>query len=146
MGIHIAPITKSSNFLYLSSYNYHEFIREDISELKKLKDNLVDIDLSNSSFNDEIFDILSTFTNLTRLKLNYTSISGKGIEKLSSLNNLKTLHLINTKVNSSIISVINSFPVIEKVFLFQNDRNLTKEVTLSNEDLKKFDFGKYTLQ
>jgi uncharacterized membrane protein len=145
-GIHIAPITKSSNFLYLSSYNYHEFIREDISELKKLKDNLVDIDLSNSSFNDEIFEILSTFTNLTRLKLNYTSVSGKGIEKLSSLNNLKSLHLINTKVNSSIISVINSFPAIEKAFLFQNDRNLTREVTLSNEDLKKFDFGKYTLQ
>ena len=145
-GIHIAPITKSSNLLYLSSYNYHEFIEEDISELKKLKDNLVDIDLSNSSFNDEIFEILSTFTNLTRLKLNYTSISGKGLEKLSSLNNLKRLHLINTKLNSNQIKVINSFPAIEKAYLFQNDRDLTKEITLSNDDLKKFDFGKYTLK
>ena len=145
-GIHIAPITKSSNLLYLSSYNYHEFIEEDISELNKLKDNLVDIDLSNSSFNDEVFEILSNFTNLTRLKLNYTSISGKGIEKLSSLNNLKRLHLINTKLNSNQIKVINSFPAIEKAYLFQNDRDLTKEMTLSNEDLKKFDFGKYTLK
>jgi len=145
-GIHIAPITKSSNLLYLSSYNYHEFIEEDISELNKLKDNLVDIDLSNSSFNDEIFEILSTFTNLTRLKLNYTSISGKGLEKLSSLNNLKRLHLINTKLNSNQIKVINSFPAIEKAYLFQNDRDLTKEITLSNDDLKKFDFGKYTLK
>jgi uncharacterized membrane protein len=145
-GIHIAPIIKSSNLLYLSSYNYHEFIEEDISELKKLKDNLVDIDLSNSSFNDEIFEILSAFTNLTRLKLNYTSISGKGIEKLSSLNNLKRLHLINTNLNSSLINVINAFPALEKAFLFQSDRDLTKEITLSNDDLKKFDFGKYTLK
>ena len=35
-GIHIAPITKSSNLLYLSSYNYHEFIEEDITELKDM--------------------------------------------------------------------------------------------------------------
>jgi hypothetical protein len=59
---------------------------------------------------------------------------------------LKSLHLINTNVNSSIIDVINSFPAIEKAFLFQNDRTFKKDVTLANEDLKKFDFGKYTLQ
>jgi len=80
------------------------------------------------------------------LKLNYTSISGKGIEKLSSLNNLKRLHLINTNLNSSLINVINAFPALEKAYLFQSDRDLTKEITLSNDDLKKFDFGRYTIQ
>ncbi|MFL2629358.1 MAG: c-type cytochrome domain-containing protein [Flavobacteriaceae bacterium] len=145
-GILIAPITKSSNLLYLSSYNYHEFIEEDISELNKLKNNLVDIDLSNSSFNDEVFEILSAFKNLTRLKLNYTSISGKGIEKLSSLKNLKKLHLINTNFNSNQIEVINSFPALEKAYLFQNDRDLSKEITLADEDIEKFDFGGYTIQ
>ena len=145
-GILIAPITKSSNLLYLSSYNYHEFIKEDISELNKLKNNLVDIDLSNSSFNDEVFEILSAFKNLTRLKLNYTSISGKGIEKLSSLKNLKKLHLINTNFNSNQIEVINSFPALEKAYLFQNDRDLSKEITLADEDIEKFDFGGYTIQ
>ena len=145
-GILIAPITKSSNLLYLSSYNYHEFIKEDISELNKLKNNLVDIDLSNSSFNDEVFEILSAFKNLTRLKLNYTSISGKGIEKLSSLKNLKKLHLINTNFNSNQIEVINSFPALEKAYLFQNDRDLSKDITLADEDIEKFDFGGYTIQ
>ena len=145
-GILIAPITKSSNLLYLSSYNYHEFIEEDISELNKLKNNLVDIDLSNSSFNDEVSEILSAFKNLTRLKLNYTSISGKGIEKLSSLKNLKKLHLINTNFNSNQIEVINSFPALEKAYLFQNDRDLSKDITLADEDIEKFDFGGYTIQ
>ena len=145
-GIHIAPITKSSNLLYLSSYNYHEFIEEDITELKKLKDNLVDMDLSNSSFNDEVFEILSTFKNLTRLKLNYTSVSGKGIDKLSSLKNLKKLHLINTNFNSNQIKVINSFPALEKAYLFQNDRDLSKDITLADEDIEKFDFGGYKIQ
>ena len=145
-GILIAPITKSSNLLYLSSYNYHEFIKEDISELNKLKNNLVDIDLSNSSFNDEVFEILSAFKNLTRLKLNYTSISGKGIEKLSSLKNLKKLHLINTNFNSNQIEVINSFPALEKAYLFQNDRDLSKDITLADEDIEKFDFGGYKIQ
>ena len=139
-------LTKSSNLLYLSSYNYHEFIEEDISELNKLKNNLVDIDLSNSSFNDEVFEILSAFKNLTRLKLNYTSISGKGIEKLSSLKNLKKLHLINTNFNSNQIEVINSFPALEKAYLFQNDRDLSKDITLADEDIEKFDFGGYTIQ
>ena len=31
-------------------------------------------------------------------------------------------------------------------YLFQNDRDLSKEVNLSDEDLKKFDFGKYSIQ
>ena len=144
-GIHIAPVSKSSNLLYLSSYNYHKFIEEDIFELKKLRNNIVDIDLSNSSFSDEVFEMLSTFSNLTRLKLNYTTITGKGIEKLSSLKNLKKLHLINTNLNSTSIKVISSFPAIETVYLFQNNRDLSKEVTLSNEELKKFNFGGYTI-
>jgi len=144
-GVHIAPISKSSNLLYLSSYNYHDFMEEDISELKKLRNNIVDIDLSNSSFNDEVFEMLSTFSNLTRLKLNYTTVTGEGIEKLSSLKNLKKLHLINTNLNSNSIKVISSFPAIEMVYLFQNNRDLSKEVNLSNEEIKKFDFGGYTI-
>ncbi len=145
-GVHIAPISKSSNLLYLSSYNYHDFMEEDIFELKKLSNNIVDIDLSNSSFNDEVFEMLSAFTNLTRLKLNYTSITGKGLDQLSSLKNLKIIHLVNTDINSSSIKIINSFPYIEKAYLFQNNRNLSKEINLSDEDLKKFDFGEYITQ
>ena len=145
-GVHIAPISKSSNLLYLSSYNYHDFVEEDIFELKKLSNNIVDIDLSNSSFNDEVFEMLSAFTNLTRLKLNYTSITGKGLDQLSSLKNLKIIHLVNTDINSSSIKIINSFPYIEKAYLFQNNRNLSKEINLSDEDLKKFDFGEYITQ
>ncbi len=145
-GVHIAPISKSSNLLYLSSYNYHDFMEEDIFELKKLSNNIVDIDLSNSSFNDEVFEMLSAFTNLTRLKLNYTSVTGKGLDQLSSLKNLKIIHLVNTDINSSSIKIINSFPYIEKAYLFQNNRNLSKEINLSDEDLKKFDFGEYITQ
>ena len=145
-GVHIAPISKSSNLLYLSSYNYHDFMEEDIFELKKLSNNIVDIDLSNSSFNDEVFEMLSAFNNLTRLKLNYTSITGKGLDQLSSLKNLKIIHLVNTDINSSSIKIINSFPYIEKAYLFQNNRNLSKEINLSDEDLKKFDFGEYITQ
>ena len=67
-------------------------------------------------------------------------------EKLYSLENLKRIHLVNTNLNSSFIDVINSFPSLEKAYLFQNDRDLSKEVDLTDEDLKKFDFGKYTIQ
>jgi len=89
--------------------------------------------------------MLSTFSNLTRLKLNYTTITGKGIEKLSSLKNLKKLHLLKTNLYSTSIKIISSFPAIETVYLFQNNRDLSKEVNLSNEELKKFDFGGYTI-
>ena len=144
-GIHIAPISESSNLLSLSSYNYHEFIEEDISALKKLRNNIVDLDLSNSSFNDEIFEILSTFSNLTRLKLNETSISGKGIERLSALENLKSISLVNTSIDSSVIIPLLDFPSLDKVYLFQSDRNFSEEIQIPDEKLKIFEFGNYSL-
>ena len=59
---------------------------------------------------------------------------------------LKKLHLINTNFNSNQIKVINSFPALEKAYLFQKNRDLSKEVTLSDLDIEKFDFGGYTIQ
>ena len=44
------------------------------------------------------------------------------------------------------IFIVSILHYLEKAYLFQNDRDLSKEVNLSDEDLKKFDFGKYTIQ
>ncbi|MBJ24553.1 MAG: hypothetical protein CMC91_00150 [Flavobacteriaceae bacterium] len=145
-GILILPTNKFSNQLKINSINYKDFNNIDLSLFDKIKNHIVDLDLSQTLVNDSIFDVLSNYKNLTVIKLNNTSITGNGIEKLSSLENLKRIHLVNISLNASFIDIINSFPAIEKAYLFQNDRDLSKEVDLSDEDLKKFDFGKYTIQ
>tara|TARA_Y100000741_G_C18232427_1_gene550344 strand:+ start:136 stop:1533 length:1398 start_codon:yes stop_codon:yes gene_type:complete len=145
-GILILPTNKFSNQLNINCINYMGFNNIDLNLFDKIKNHIVNLDLSQTLVNDSIFDALSTYKNITLIKLNNTSITGNGIEKLSSLKNLKSIHLVNTNLNSIFIDVIKSFPALEKAYLFQNDRDLSKEVNLSDEDLKKFDFGKYTIQ
>ena len=142
----ISPINKNSNFLSVSTINKKEFNDKDINSLIDLKDNIVSLDFNRSAITDSVFLKLIEFPNLTILKLNNTKIKGKGIEKLSVLKNLKRINLTNTLFDKEFIKSFNQFSALEKVYLFQEDRDLSRDIILNDKQKNLLAFGSLTLE
>ena len=142
----VSQINKNSNFLSVSTINKRDFNDEDINKLFEIKENIVSLDFNKSSITDSAFLKLIEFPNLTILKLNNTKVRGKGIENLSVLKNLKRINLTNTLFDEEFIQSFNQFPALEKVYLFQEDRDLSKNLILNDKQKSLLAFGSLILE
>ena len=114
MGFRINPNAIGDNFLKV------KFIKanlktEHINFLVKIKDQLIELDLSNSSFDDEMASTLADFKNLRVLRLDRTAISDKSLSYLHG-SELKVLNLCNTSVTFSGVSLLLKSTKLEKVY------------------------------
>ena len=141
----VNPISKSSNFFSVSSLNYSKFSDIDLSIMSSIRENIVNLDLSESKVTDSVFFNLKYFSNLTVLKLNNTNILGQNIDELSQLKNLKRIYLVNTKFDAKNIEKIIQIKGLEKVYLFQEDRILKAPLKLPNNYEEILEFGNYSL-
>lgn len=144
-GLHIEPISTSSNFLRVSCINKPNFSDRDVTLLSALKEQLVYLDLGNTQITDAVFHELKSFPHLTTLKLDHTDITGKNIEQLQTLDHLRTLNLARTKFSGEYLSILYSFKKLKTVFLFNT---LVKKTELQNEAGPSglhIDFGHYKL-
>ena len=106
--------------------------KNDLKALKKYAENIVELNLGNSNFNDTISSYLTSFKNLTKLQLQNTRITDKsmevigdleqleslniygtditdlGLEKLTALNGLKTLYPWNSKITKEALDGFSS--------------------------------------
>ena len=142
----VSQINKNSNFLSVSTINKRDFNDEDINKLFEIKENIISLDFNKSSITDSAFLKLIEFPNLTILKLNNTKVRGKGIENLSVLKNLKRINLTNTLFDEEFIESFNQFPALEKVYLFQEDRDLSKNLILNDKQKSLLAFGSLILE
>ena len=145
-NILILPINKGSNFFSISMINSLDFSDGDLSIFNQIKDNIVNLDLSNSEVTDSIFSDLKSYSNLTVLKLSNTKITGNSINQLSLLPNLKRLYLVNTSFQEKFIGDLLQFKNLENVYLFQEKNPLKTPSIIPMEKLSIFDFGNYKLE
>ena len=114
MGFRINPNAIGDNFLKA------KFIRaklksDHINFLTKINEQLVELDLSNSNFNDEMAPILADFKNLRVLRLDRTSISDKSLSYLHN-SKLKVINLCNTSVTFSGVSSLLKSTKLKKIY------------------------------
>nr|WP_299388062.1 c-type cytochrome domain-containing protein [Allomuricauda sp.] len=143
-GIHVQPISSSSNFLSVSCINKPDFTDNDFELLKPIKEQIAVLDLGGTQITDGIFEKLTTLPHLTSLKLDNTAISGQGIAQLGILEHLKVMNFTHTQFEASHVSAFGDFKQLEKVYLYQT--KASKEVldgSLENQDI--LDFGNYGL-
>ena len=126
--------------------NSPEFSDEDLLIFNQIKDNIVNLDLSNSKVTDSIFSDLKTYSNLTVLKLSNTKITGNSIDQLSLLPNLKRLYLVNSSFQEKFIEDLIKFKNLESVFLFQENTPFKSLSKIPTDKLSVFDFGNYKLE
>ena len=104
----------------------------DFSNLSKLKDNLIWLQLSNTGLADASLKQLSSLSNLRKLNLSKNQISSNGVKSLANLKHLEYLNLYQTNVADDIIETLKGLPSLKKVYLWD-----TKVTSRGIQSLKK---------
>ncbi|MGB0354427.1 MAG: c-type cytochrome domain-containing protein [Opitutales bacterium] len=89
--------------------------------LMPIKQNIVKVDLRETSITDKSLQMLSTFPRLTQLNLMGTEIDSSSIKYFNGNERLESLNMVDTKVSESISETLLSMPSLEKVYLWKSE-------------------------
>jgi hypothetical protein len=95
-GFRIKPNALHDNLLRIK-YMKSQLSEDHLEALNKVKNQLVELDVSNTNFNDEMASVLEDFSRLKVLRMDQTQISDDALNFLKN-RALEVLNLCNTKV------------------------------------------------
>lgn len=119
----VYPLAKESPALAVDFFNKDQFKPASLSELEKVKDQIVYLNLNKMPIKDADLKVISSFKNLRTLNLNFTSITGSGLKNLSSLQNLESLSLSGSAVDLAGIKPLLALKNLKKVVLWETKIN-----------------------
>ena len=94
---------------------------EGVAELLALKENLVELNLANSSITDRALESIGQMTNLTQLHLQNTAVTDSGLERLENLYQLEYLNLYGTAVTDRSLKALRRLKALKNVYLWQTE-------------------------
>ncbi len=98
-------------------FGRQSFKMEYLTDLNRIREQVVTLDLSYLPLGDEVFEIVSGFNNLEELILNFTDITGEGISTLNRCENLRSLSLSGTRITRTGLEQLE-IASLEEVFLW----------------------------
>lgn len=114
---YVSPVAAGSPALQVRFLIRSAFTADQIKNLNKVADNIVQMNLSNMTVKDEDLTLLNSFQNLEILNLNGTDVTGKGLAVLKANKSLASIALSNTKVNlEGFKQLINSVPSLKQLY------------------------------
>ncbi len=120
-GIKVYPLAENNPLLVVNLFGKKLNLENDLEILEDYAENIVELNLANSKFNDTIAKLLSPFKNLTKLQLQNTALSDQSLGVLERLKNLESLNLYGTKISDKIFSVVVTLPQIKKLYVWQTE-------------------------
>jgi uncharacterized membrane protein len=125
VGVTPMRLAEGSNYFMVSFTDSRTITDEQINSLLGIKDQLIWLNLSNSSITDKQMERVAKLNNLRVLYLNYTKITDSGLSQLSALSELRMLNLVATQVTDSSVPAFLKFEKLSNLFLYQT--SITQE-------------------
>lgn len=129
----IYPIALNAPALVVNFYNSPYFNSKQLEELKEIKQQIVELNLSKMPVKDEDLKVISGFSNLRTLNLNYTSITGNTLNELKKLPLLKSLSVTGTPVNTTHLAVLQTFPKLRSVYAWNTGITTASLTTINKQ-------------
>jgi hypothetical protein len=95
-----------------------EYKRSKLENLSKVKEQLVDLNLSRMPVADGDYSLIGRLSNLEKLNLNFTSITADGLKEIISLGNLEVLAVAGTGLNKDALVLLKSMENLREVFIW----------------------------
>ncbi len=92
-----------------------------MSKLGRLKEQIVELDLSNSDLSDQMTTTLNKIKNLKKLRLDRTKITDKSLQNLHDLKNLKSVNLYRTKIGNNGLKNLVKMVDLEKIYVWETN-------------------------
>lgn len=123
----VVPESFNSPALHAQIFVRKNYETSSLTDLLKIKNQLVDLNLSNMPIVDNDLKLIAQFGELRKLILNGTDISGENLNELQSCQKLTSLAVSSTKVGSSITNTLGQLSSLEEVFIWDTEIS-TKDV------------------
>ena len=121
----ITKLAANNPLLIVNLSGLKDLGKSNLRVLKKYSENIVELNLSNSNFNDTISSYLAIFKNLTKLQLQNTLITDKSLQKLSDLKHLESLNIYGTEITDQGLEQLNTLSSLKTLYTWNS--KITKE-------------------
>lgn len=119
LGLGTERLDENSPLLLVNLSNKVDIDKDKLSELKKYAENVVELNLGYSGFNDTMANGISRFKNLTKLQLQRTKITDKTIERLKNLTYLESLNLYGTAITDKSLGYLKKMKSLRSLYLYE---------------------------
>lgn len=145
-GILILPVAQESNYLKANFVNVTSFQSADVDLLLAIREQLVWLDLTNTSVADDDVEKLSQLHNLRYLYLRNTSVTDRGVSALMKISNLQYVNLSDTQVTAAGFKQLLQNKNLRELYVFNSKASAEdiKILMTSNPDVH-VDTGGYQL-
>ncbi|MCO6479634.1 MAG: chitobiase/beta-hexosaminidase C-terminal domain-containing protein [Phaeodactylibacter sp.] len=119
-GIRAYPLAQGSPLLIVDLSGHQGLSRNTFRRLKKVRKNIVELNLSHSDFSDELAGQIGRFPNLNKLQLQKTMAGDATIRQLAELKYLGTLNIYGTRASDASIDALLSIPALQRLYTWQS--------------------------
>jgi mono/diheme cytochrome c family protein/uncharacterized membrane protein len=117
-GIQVMPVAANSNWLSVNFVG--SAVGDDaVRLLEPLREQLISLNISNTSITDSALSSVGKLTNLKKLDLTNTAVSDRGLSKLRSMTQLHYLNLVGTNITATGLLQLKELPDLKNVYLYQ---------------------------
>ncbi|EAR00587.1 c-type cytochrome domain-containing protein [Maribacter sp. HTCC2170] len=117
--INITRVASNSEAIKINAFLSPNHSQKSITDLKRIANNIVELDLSGIPIGPPEAEMMAACTNLEWLELDRTSISDEELDKLRGLKNLRLLKIYKTNVTDKSISVFKSLSNLKSLYLWR---------------------------
>lgn len=143
-GIKVLPIAADNNYVVINTINYPQFSDQDLADLAKFKDNIVQMKIGRSAITDKGLADIATFPNLLKLHLEHTKVTDAGLAQLKDHARLSYINLFGVDVTDAGIAALSEIPTLKNIYVYET--KVTGEgVEQAKQKGSNLDTGKYQL-
>ena len=125
--------------LSVSFFNSTLFNKNQLSELDKIKKQIVSLNLAKMPLDADDLKVISKFENMRILNLSFTGINGTTLQELKKLTFLKSLSLSGTTITVEQLKQLQTLPKLKTVYVWHIASD-EKDIKKLQAQIKNIDF------
>jgi uncharacterized membrane protein len=125
LGLIVLPIQNGSNGLSINFVNIRQYDKSMLEELANLKDQIINLRMSNQAINDNDLQKLIPFKNLRYLQIEKSKITDEGMDAIAKITSLEQLNLYGTNITDKGLEKLQSSTNLKVLYLWKTNTTLS---------------------
>jgi len=125
-GITIYSLSEDNPLLIANLFGEQNLVQEKLKALDSYSENIVELNLGNSQFNDTIADLITPFKHITKLQVQNTALTDKSIPIFEGFDFLESLNLYGTDIGNSVFEMAKNSTSLKFLYLYQTNVTLAE--------------------
>jgi len=119
-GIAVQSLSADNSYVIVNLSGKQDLSKKTFKALDDIGEYVLELNLRNTNFSDQLASWLSSFPQLQKLQLQNTSISNKSISSLESLKKLESLNIYSTAITDEAIADLEKLPALKRLYCWQS--------------------------